>query len=96
MDNKFVMQLMQIGIVSYKEQETLFQIAKRCAGTTGMASAGAGALIGLKAGSVVVPGVGTVAGPIAGALGGMIAGTLSCTMLNAGLKEQLKKLARGE
>jgi hypothetical protein len=96
MDQKFIQELIKIGIISYKEQETLFQIAKRCAATTGMPMAGAGALIGLKAGSITVPGIGTIAGPVAGALAGMISGTVSCTMLNAGMRKELQGLARGQ
>lgn len=96
MDNSFVVELLKIGIVSYKEQETLFQIAKRCAKTTGVPMAGAGALMGIKAGSVVVPGVGTLAGPVAGALAGLFAGTFSCTMLNVSVRDELKKLAKSQ
>jgi hypothetical protein len=96
MDNRFAAELMKIGIVSYKERETLYQIAKRCAQTTGIPMAGAGALIGLKAGSVTLPGVGTIAGPVAGALAGLFSGTLSCTMVNVSLREELRKLANGE
>ena len=96
MDQKFTQELIKIGIISYKEQETLFQIAKRCASTTGIPMAGAGALIGLKAGTVTVPGIGTMAGSVAGALAGLLGGTISCTMLNVGMRQQLQSLARGE
>lgn len=94
--NQFNLQLMQLGIIAYKEQETLRQIALRCAKTAGVPMAGAGALIGLNAGTVMLPGIGSVAGPVAGALAGMLSGTLSCTMLNVSMRESLKKIARGE
>ena len=93
MDESFVKELMAIGILSYQEHEKLWQIAKRCARTTGMPMAGAGALIGLKAGTV--PGIGTITGPVAGALAGMFAGTVSCTMLNVSMVQQLRILANG-
>lgn len=95
MDYNFAIELSKIGIVAYNEQENLFQIAKRCAASSGIPMAGAGAVIGLKTGSVVVPGVGTIAGPVVGALAGLVAGTFSCTMINVALKDELKKIARG-
>lgn len=88
MSEQFIEELMKIGIVSYREQETLFKVAKRCASTTGIPMAGAGALIGLKTGSVIIPGVGTIAGPVAGSLVGLFGGTISCTMLNMSLRQE--------
>jgi hypothetical protein len=96
MDQNFVHQMLQLGILSYKEQETLWQIAKRCAGTAGISMGGAGALMGLKAGTVTVPGVGTVSGAVAGFLAGLTAGTASCVMLNQTYKNELRKLASGQ
>ena len=96
MDDKFAKELMAIGILSYQEHEKLWQIAKRCARTTGVPMAGAGALAGLKMGTVAVPGVGTIAGPVAGALAGLFSGTLSCTMLNVSMVQQLRILADGQ
>lgn len=93
-DQKFITQMMQLGILSHREQETLWSIAQRCARTAGVPLAGAGAVMGLKAGSVVVPGLGTLAGPVAGALAGLFAGTFACTTANIALREELKKLAR--
>lgn len=81
--NNFKRELLKIGIVSYKEQETLYQIAKRCT-KMGIPMAGAGAIVGSS-----LPGLGTAAG----ALAGMLAGTLSCTMLNASMRAELRKLA---
>lgn len=96
MDEKFVNTLMGLGIISYKEQEKVWQIAKRCARTSGLPMAGAGALLGLKMGTVTVPGVGTIAGSVAGALAGLFSGTLSCTMINMSMRNELKKIATGE
>jgi len=92
MDQRFAKELISIGILSFKEQEKLWQIAKRCASSTGIPAAGAGALWGLKMGTPI-PGVGTVTGPVAGALAGLVYGTVSCTMLNVTMKQELKKLA---
>jgi hypothetical protein len=96
MNQNFTKELMAIGILSYREQERLWQIAKRCASTTGVPMAGAGALMGMQIGTVTVPGIGTVAGPVAGALAGLFAGTFSCTLLNYSMRRELKKLANGE
>lgn len=96
MNENFIKELIKIGILSYKEQETLYQIAKRCASTTGLAMAGAGAVLGAKAGTVTIPGVGTVAGSVAGALAGLLGGTMSCTMLNVSMRQELRKLANGQ
>lgn len=96
MDQKFAEQLMTIGIISYKEQETLWQIAKRCGSTAGVPTAGAGAVLGANLGTVTIPGVGTIAGSLAGAIVGLAAGTLSCTMLNVSMRQELKKLANGQ
>ncbi len=96
MDEKFVNTLMGLGIISYKEQEKVWQIAKRCAMTSGVPLAGAGAVMGAKMGTVTVPGVGTIAGSVAGALAGLFGGTISCTMVNMSMRNELKKIANGE
>ncbi len=96
MDQKFVGEMLKLGILSHKEQETLWQVAKRCAGTAGISMGGVGAVAGLKAGTVTVPGVGTISGALAGFLAGLAAGTTSCVMLNHTFKDELKKLAAGQ
>jgi hypothetical protein len=96
MDEKFVNTLMAIGIISYREQETVWQIAKRCAMTSGVPMAGAGALMGAKMGTITIPGYGTIAGSVAGALAGLFSGTVTCTMVNVSMRKELKKLAIGE
>ena len=95
MGQNFVQSLMTIGILSYKEQETLWQIAKRCAATTGLPMAGAGFLLGMNAGTVFLPGIGSISGSVAGALAGLFSGTFSCTMLNRSMQQELKNLAQG-
>jgi hypothetical protein len=94
MDSKFTSELMKIGIISYKEHETLWEIAQRCAKTAGVPMAGAGFVLGIKAGTVTWPGVGTISGSIAGALAGLVGGTLSCTMLNKGMQDELRQFAQ--
>lgn len=81
--NNFRRELLKIGIVSFREQETLFQIAKRCT-KMGIPTAGAGMVIGSA-----FPVVGTAVGTLVG----MLAGTISCTMLNASMRSELRKLA---
>jgi hypothetical protein len=84
--------LLQLGIVSYRDQETLWDIAKRCARTTGVPMGGAGAVMGLKAGAVTIPGVGAVPGAVAGFLAGLAAGTAACTAANVSHRGELRKL----
>ena len=91
----FVQNVMRIGVLSYREQETLWQIAQRCATTTGVTAAAPLAMLGAQMGSVAIPGLGTVAGPVVGALAGLFYGTVSCTMLNMSAQNELKKLAQG-
>ncbi len=92
--NKFAQDLMAIGIVSYREQESLWRIAQRCAKTTGLAMGGAGAVMGTAAGSVTLPVVGAVPGYVAGFLAGLAGGTITCTIANRSLAPQLRELAR--
>ena len=93
-DQKFVAEMMQLGILSFREQETLFDIAHRCARTAGIPMAGFGFVALSSAGSVVVPGVGALPGAVVGALAGLAGGTVSCVMLNKSLRTQLRELAR--
>jgi hypothetical protein len=94
-DQKFVAEMLAHGKVSYREQETLWSIAQRCARTAGVPTAGAGFLLGTQMGVVTVPGIGAIPGAVAGALAGLVGGTLSCTMLNLSVRNQLRALARG-
>jgi len=79
-------QLMGIGIISYKEQETVMDIARRCS-TFGAVTGGAWAVLGAPA---LAPGM------LAGFLSGFLTGTATCTALNLAAREQLGRLARGE
>ena len=93
-DEQFARSLLSIGIVSYREHETLFDIAKRCAGTMGLPAAGGGAVLGAGIGGTVSLGALTIPASVAGALAGLVSGTLSCVMLNESMKERLRELAR--
>ncbi|MGB3799348.1 MAG: hypothetical protein WA952_05995 [Lewinella sp.] len=86
MDQKWIKNMMAIGVLSYREQERLWDIAKRCTKTVGIPTAGAGFVLGSA---------GFVHGAVAGALGGLFYGTAACTLLNVTMKKQLKKLAEG-
>ncbi len=88
--------MVSMGIVSTQEQETLWEMAKRCAKTIGGPSAVAFAIMGSKAGSIVVPGIGTVSGAVVAALGGLMTGTMSCMMVNYAVQDELRRLARGK
>jgi hypothetical protein len=94
-DSKVAAQLMQLGILSFREQERLWQIAQRCAKTAGVPMAGFGAIAGTKMGAVTVPVFGAIPGALAGALAGLAAGTVSCVMLSTTTRQQLRDLARG-
>ncbi|WP_460952112.1 hypothetical protein [Spirosoma daeguense] len=87
---QFIRELMGIGILSYREHQTLWQIAKRCAATTGVTAATPMAILGTQIGSVIIPGVGSIPGTVAGALAGLVSGTISCTMLNVAAQNELK------
>lgn len=91
MTNDFSREMLQMGIVSYKEQETLWDIGRKCARTIGVATAGAGFVYGSGAGAVAVPGVGAVPGAIVGLLGGLVAGTAACTAVNVRHRNELRK-----
>lgn len=94
-DRGFIKELIKIGIVSYDEQERLWDVAQRCAKTTGIPMAGAGAVLGGKMGTVALPGGGTISGAAAGALAGLVSGTVSCVALNLSVRGELRSLANG-
>ena len=75
------------GIVSFREQDRIIDIAKRCARTAGVATAGGWAVLGSS-----VPGYGTVAGFLAG----WVVGTGACVAVNRAMREQLRELASCE
>jgi len=94
MDGKFVENLkgLDMGPLKYEKAFSIWNTAKNCAATVGVATAGAGAVMGASGGSVVLPVVGSVPGAVAGALSGMFYGTVACTAMNLGVKEQVKKI----
>lgn len=90
--DNFRQELLKLGIISYREQDTLLSIAKRCAATIGVPMGAAGALMGMKAGTVVVPGVGTLSGSLVGFLAGLSAGTMMCTAANMTHRKEMRRL----
>lgn len=92
---KFLAVMMEMGIVSYREQESLWDISKRCAKTVGVTTGAGTAILGAGGGAVVIPVVGSVPGYIAGFLAGMTTGTASCVALNYAYRDELRQLAQG-
>jgi hypothetical protein len=82
MTQDFRRELLKLGIIAYKEQETLWGIAKRCARTTGVPLAAGGAAASAALGP----------GAAAGFLAGLAAGTVSCTAANLAYRSELRKL----
>ena len=88
----FRREMLKLGIISYREQDTVWDIAKKCARTIGVPAAGAGLVMGSGAGAVTVPGIGAVPGALFGLLAGFGAGTLGCTAVNVRYRNDLRKL----
>jgi hypothetical protein len=91
----FTREMMKIGILNYHEQETLWQIAKQCAKTNGVATALPKAIAGAGRGSVSVRGVGAVPGHVAETLAGFVSGTTRGVTSNALFRTQLRLLVGG-
>ena len=87
----FRREMLRIGIISYREQDTLWDIAKKCSRTLGVPTAGVGLVIGLQGGAVTVPLVGAVPGALFGLLAGWGAGTFTCTALNYRHRRDLRQ-----
>jgi hypothetical protein len=82
----FQKEIVKLGFYSYDEQQSIWQIAQRCARTSGLALGGAGA-------------VGTAAlgpGAAVGFLAGLATGTAACTAGSILYKEQIKQLLAEE
>ncbi|MFD2727194.1 hypothetical protein [Hyunsoonleella rubra] len=97
MPYSFVSEMAKLGVISYSEQDTIWQIAKKCAKKHGMAVGAAGALMGMKAGSVTIPlgpigGAITMSGAVAGFLAGLAGGTLACTVVMESQRKEIHKL----
>jgi len=91
-NQNFRREMLRYGVISHREQDTLWSIAKKCAVTTGIPMGAAGFLMGASGGTVAVPGIGTVSVGLVGFLGGLATGTAMCTAVNLGLKEELRNL----
>jgi hypothetical protein len=97
MSKEFISEIMKLGVISHSEQDTVWQIAKKCVKQIGIPAGAGGLVIGAKAGSVSIP-LGPIAAPIvmsgamAGFLAGLAGGTISCTIMNTALRPQLRKL----
>ena len=89
----FVQELMSIGILAYREQETLWDIAQRCSAKLGIPMAGVGAGVGAAVGGTVSIGTLTIPAALAGALIGLAAGTTKCVAINLYMRDELRKLA---
>lgn len=100
MDNiprEFISEIMKLGVISYSEQKTLWQIAGKCAKHIGVPMGAGTALMAMKAGSVTIPlgpigGAITMSGTMAGFLAGLFTGTAVCTMANTTYRTQFQKL----
>lgn len=78
----FQREIVKLGSYSYDEQQSIFDLAKRCARTTGLSLGAAGA-------------VGTAAlgpGAAVGFLAGLATGTAACTAGSLLYREQIKQL----
>ena len=85
-------EMLKMGIVSYDEQATLWDIAKKCSRTMGVTAAGGGMVLGASVGMVTVPGVGSVPGAVVGLLAGFVTGTAACTAVNVRHRDALRSL----
>lgn len=88
----FRQELLRLGIIAYREQDTLWSIANRCAKTVGLPMGAGAAVMGFNAGAVTVPGVGAVPGALAAFLAGLATGTAACTAANLMYRDQLRQL----
>ncbi|MCT2557826.1 hypothetical protein N0B51_02400 [Tsuneonella sp. YG55] len=79
----FQKEIVKLGFYSYDEQQSVFELAKRCAKTTGLSVGGAGAVMGAA---------GAGFGAAAGFLGGLVAGTAMCTAGSMLYREQIKEM----
>lgn len=85
-------ELLKLGIISYREQDTVLSIAKKCAITMGLPLGTAIGVASMKAGTVVVPGVGTISAGLAGFLAGLTTGTAMCTAANLSYRNEMRRL----
>jgi hypothetical protein len=88
----FRRELIKLGFISYNEQDTLWNIATRCAKISGLPLGIAIGVASAKGGTVVVPGVGTISAGLAGFLAGLTAGTAMCTAANLTYRNEMRSL----
>lgn len=95
---KFKNMLTKNGIVGYSHDDVqyLWNVAKICARTNGVATAGAVAVMTAGVGTVALPGVGAVPGWVAGALAGFVSGTTTCVMGRVAFKRGLDEILADE
>lgn len=91
----FRRRLLDLGL-SYRDDDLsyLWEVAKRCAKTSGASLGAAAGLMSAGAGAVAVPGVGAVPAWILGFLAGAATGTVTCTVVHGSLKRELDKIVR--
>ena len=88
MDANFKLKMEELGIILYSEQFNVWKIANHCVATSGKPLAAATGIVGAA--------VGGISGAAVGALAGLVTGTLGCAMLNYAVKDEIKKLAKGQ
>ena len=86
---KFREEVLKLGVISLHDQDTLWNIAKKCARTTGVPMGGAGVIL-----VTVATGPVGISAVLVGFLSGLVGGVAMCTMTSIGLKEELKALLR--
>ena len=88
MDADFKLKMEEMGIILYSEQFNVWKIANHCVATSGKPLALATGIVGAA--------VGGISGAAVGALAGLVTGTLGCAMLNYAVKDEIKKLSKGQ
>ena len=89
---EFRREMIKYGIVSFKDQDSVFSIAQKCAAQVGLPLGVAIGAATSGAGAVVVPGIGSIPAGLAGFLAGLATGTAACTALNLTYRDQLRAL----
>ncbi len=93
---KFRSDILKVGIISYDEQDQVWDIAKKCARKIGKPMAVGWGMYGFSGGTVIVPGVGSVTGLLGGMLAGYATGTLACTAFTVTQRKELRELLKNQ
>ena len=88
----FRREILMLGIISHRQQDSVWSIAKRCAATNGVPLGLAIGAASSQGGTVLVPGVVTISAGLAGFLTGLLAGTAMCTAANLAYRDELQEL----